>query len=48
MLERFFERLTSTTILKHIQVDPDMVSLRDHPRFIEMLAAAKKRMEVNA
>jgi adenylate cyclase len=48
MLERFFERLTSTTILKHIQVDPDMVSLRDHPRFIEMLAAAKKRMGVTA
>jgi adenylate cyclase len=48
MLERFFERLTSTTILKHIQVDPDMLSLRDHPRFNSMLTAAKKRMEVTA
>ena len=44
MLERFFERLTSTTILKHIQADPDMDSLRRHPRFIKMLAAAKKRL----
>lgn len=48
MLERFFERLTSTTILKHIQVDPDMDSLRDHPRFVEMLAAAKDRLGVRA
>lgn len=46
MLERFFDRLTSTTILKHIQADPDMDSLRGHPRFIEMLAAAKKRMDI--
>jgi adenylate cyclase len=48
MLERFFERLTSTTILKHLQADPDMDSLRDHPRFIEMLATAKKRLGVTA
>jgi adenylate cyclase len=44
MLERFFDRLTSTTILKHVQADPDMDSLRDHPRFIELLATAKKRL----
>jgi adenylate cyclase len=46
MLQRFFERLTSTTILKHIQADPDMCLLRDHPRFVEMLAAAKSRLGV--
>jgi len=44
MLERFFERLTSTTILKHIQADPDMDSLRDHPRFKAALASAKARL----
>jgi adenylate cyclase len=48
MLERFFERLTSTTILKHVQADPDMDSLRDNPRFIEMLAGAKKKLGVTA
>jgi adenylate cyclase len=48
MLERFFERLKSQTILKHIQVDPDMDSLRGHPRFVEMLATAKKRLRATA
>jgi adenylate cyclase len=45
MLERFFDRLTSKTILKHIQADPDMDSLRQHPRFVKMLATAKKRID---
>jgi adenylate cyclase len=48
MLERFFERLTSTTILKHIEADPDMDSLRNHPRFVGMLATAKERLGVTS
>ena len=46
MLERFFERLNSTTILKHSYVDPDLDNLRDHPRFQTMLAAAENRLGV--
>ncbi len=46
ILEVFFEKvLNSTTILKHIEVDPDIDSVRDHPRFKAMLAAAKERLE---
>ena len=44
MLQRFFERLNSTTILKHLHVDPDLDSVRDHPRFKAMLAAATERL----
>jgi adenylate cyclase len=44
MLQRFFDRLTSATILKHIQADPDIDSLRGHPRFKKMLLEAKKRL----
>jgi adenylate cyclase len=48
MFERFFERLNSTTILKHSYVDPDLDNLRDHARFQVMLAAAEKRLGVKA
>ncbi len=46
MFERFFERLNSTTILRHSYVDPDLDGLRDHPRFKAALAAAEKRLGV--
>ena len=44
MLEPFFECVNSSTHMRHIEVDPDLTPLRDHPRFKTMLAAAKKRI----
>ncbi len=40
----FFERVNSTTLMRHLEVDPDLDPVRKLPRFKEMLAAAKKRL----
>jgi adenylate cyclase len=40
----FFERLNSTTLMRHLEVDPDLDPVRKLPRFKEMLAAARKRL----
>ena len=40
----FFERVNSSTLLRHMEVDPDLDPIRDHPRFKEMLSAAKTRL----
>ena len=42
--EPFFQRLNSSTHMRHIEVDPDVDPIRDDPRFKEMLAAAKERL----
>ena len=42
LLGPYFDRV-SLSELKHSDVDPDLDSLRDHPRFKEMVAAAKAR-----
>ena len=34
----FFERVTSTTMMRHLEADPDLNPIRDDPRFIAMLA----------
>ncbi|HEX6072202.1 MAG TPA: TIR domain-containing protein [Sphingomicrobium sp.] len=44
MFEQFFERVRGATLLKHMQADPDLDRLRDHPRFKHMLAAARARI----
>ena len=46
MLQPYFDKLTSSTHLRHCQADPDLDPIRDHPRFEKMLAAAKKRLEI--
>ena len=46
MLEPFFERVNSSTHMRHIEVDPDLDPVRDDPRFKEMFAAAKKRLGI--
>lgn len=43
-LEPFFETVTSTTWIWHAEADPDLETIRDHPRFKEMLTAAKERL----
>ena len=47
-LEPFFEKVTSTTIIRHLDVDPDLDSIRDIPRFKRMLATAKKRLGIKS
>lgn len=42
--EPFFAKLSSATILRHVEVDPDLDRIRDDSRFKEMLAAAKTRL----
>lgn len=45
VLESFFEHVMSPIhVTKHLDADPDMDSLREHPRFKQMLAGAKKRL----
>ena len=44
VLEPFFERINSTTLIRHLEADPDFDPIRDDPSFKEMLAAAKKRL----
>jgi hypothetical protein len=34
----------SASFVTNVQVDPDLVSLRENPRFREMVAAAKERL----
>jgi adenylate cyclase len=47
-LEPFFDRVNSSTIMRHIEVDPDMDPVRSHPRFQQMLSAAKQRLGTQA
>jgi len=42
----FFQQVNSATIMRHIEVDPDMDAVRRDPRFQEMLAAAKSRLGI--
>jgi adenylate cyclase len=40
----FFDRMNSRTWIRHLEADPDLDPVRGHPRFKEMIAAAKKRL----
>jgi len=44
VLEPFFEEVKSPIHVKHLMADPDLESVRDHPRFKAMLAAARQRI----
>jgi adenylate cyclase len=46
VLEPYFERTSSTTELRHLEVDPDLDPLREDARFKQMLALAKERLGV--
>ena len=43
-LQPYFERTSSTTEIRHVEVDPDLEPIRSDPRFQEMLASAKQRL----
>jgi adenylate cyclase len=44
VLEQFFDEVKSPIHVKHIEADPDMDQVRDHPRFLAKLAEAKQRL----
>ena len=48
LFEQFFDRGKSTTVLRHMEVDPDIDRLRDDPRFNEMFKAARERLGMPA
>jgi adenylate cyclase len=45
-LDPFFETVTSGTRIRHLEADPDLDSIRDNPRFQEMLESAKQRLRL--
>lgn len=47
-LRPFFERLNSATLMRHIEVDPDMDPVRNDPRFQQMISSAKQRLGLTA
>lgn len=47
-LRPFFERMNSTTLIRHLEADPDLDGIRGDPRFQEMLGLAKKRLGMQA
>jgi adenylate cyclase len=46
VLQPFFERLSSATLMRHLEVDPDLDPIRDDPRFKTMIATARERIEL--
>jgi len=45
-LQPYFDLVMSPIHVKHLEADPDMDSLRDHPRFKEMLEQTRRRLSV--
>ena len=46
ILRPYFEQTTSTTLMRHMEVDPDLDPLRGDRRFIDMMASAKSRLGI--
>jgi adenylate cyclase len=44
-LQPYFDLVRSPIHVKHLEADPDMNSLRDHPRFKEMLERTRRRLD---
>jgi len=45
-LRPYFEHVKSSIHIKHLEADPDLNGIRDHPLFGEMLASAKERLGI--
>ncbi len=48
LLQEYFDRVESPGNIHHPEIDPDMDPVREHPRFKEMLNAAKQRLGLAA
>ncbi len=48
VLGPFFEKIQSHSHVSHADVDPDLDSLRDDPRFVRMVANAKQRIAMTS
>ena len=46
-LQPYFDLVMSPIHVKHLEADPDMNTLRDHPRFKEMLEQTRRRLSVS-
>ncbi len=46
VLQPYFEQEVSATQVKHLEVDPDLDTIRNDPRFQTMLAEAKQRLGI--
>ncbi len=46
VLEPFFDLVASAAHIKHLEADPDFEPIRDHPRFRQGLAKARKRLAI--
>ena len=44
MLEPYFERINSSTFIRHLEADHDLDPIRERPHFKAMLATAKQRL----
>ena len=48
MLAPYFERITSSTFIRHLEADPDLDPIRNNSRFTQMLASTKERLGLTA
>jgi adenylate cyclase len=48
LLEQYFERTDGLGQIRHAEIDPDLDRIRDDPRFVKMVSAAKKRIGMPA
>jgi adenylate cyclase len=48
LLDEYFARVESPGNVLHAEIDPDMDPIREHPRFIGMIADAKRRLGIEA
>ena len=48
LLVPYFEQIDSPGQIRHAEIDPDMDPLREDPRFVDMISAAKKRLRMPA
>ena len=48
MLAPYFERITSSTFIRHLEADPDLDPIRNNARFKEMLDSTKQRLGLAA